>query len=290
MLHLIHNPAAGRGRAREAAVRVTRELQARGFQTATWTTRARGDAHDFAAALPRDATVIAIGGDGTVHEVAGACVGTDRVLGVVPVGSGDDFAHALGLRRAALAHAVDAIAAGRSRLVDTGTCNGRPFVNAAGVGFDAEVGARVRDAPAILSSPGAYLWAIAGRMRHLSHTPVRVSVDDRVMYEGPSLLVSTQNGPRTGGSFRFAPAARLDDGLLDVLIAGAIGRAGALALLPRVAAGRHLSHPRVLWVRGAHVSMAWAEPRGLHLDGETFPPCRRFDLAVRPASLHVLAP
>lgn len=290
MLHLIHNPVAGRGRARHVATRLHEALAARGLASTIWTTEGPGHARVLAARLPPDATVIAVGGDGTSHEVAGACIGTGRVLGVVPVGSGDDFAYALGIPRNAVGRALDVIAAGRVRTVDTGVCNGIPFLNASGVGFDAEVGRRVADAPPPLAGFAAYLWSVATSLRDLSLAQVEVRLDARVVYAGASLLVSTQNGPRTGGSFRFCPQARIDDGRLDVLVAGAVGRAGAIGLLPRVLVGRHLSHPRVQWLRGTALSLRWATERAVHLDGECYPPARLFELGVRPGSLHVLAP
>lgn len=290
MLHLIHNPVAGRGRARSAASAVAAALAGRGVPARVWTTEHPGHATAIAESLPGDATAVAVGGDGTVHEVARACIGTRRTLGVVPTGSGDDFAHALGIGRQRLHEATTVLAQGRVRVVDTGVCNGEPFVNAVGVGFDAEVGRRVAQAPVALGGLTAYLWAVGVSLRHLARTTVRVSVDGVLVHEGASLLASCQNGPRTGGSFRFAPSASLDDGLLDVLIAGSVGRAGAVALLPRVLVGRHLGHPRITHLRAREVEMHWQAPRGWHAEGEVFAPSCRFRVGVRPGSLRVLAP
>ena len=290
MLHLIHNPVAGRGRGRRTAERVRAALEARGRSARVWTTERPGQATDLAEALPQDAAIVAIGGDGTVHEVAAACLDTDRTVGIVPSGSGDDFAHALGIPRKGLDLAVDALLAGRVRTVDTGVCNGVPFVNAAGVGFDAEVGRRVTEAPWPLSGLGAYLWSVGVCLRDLRSAEVRLEVDGELRYEGPSLLVSTQNGPRTGGSFRFAPSARIDDGRLEVVLAKRLGRAAVPVLLPKLMAGRHLSDPRVASYSGTEIAMTWSEPRTWHTEGEIHPPCDRFELAVRPRSLRVFAP
>lgn len=290
MLHLVHNPVAGRGRVREAAATVAGMLGDRGVDARVWTTDRPGHATAIAAALPGDATVVAVGGDGTVHEVARSCIGTARTLGVVPIGSGDDFAHALGIGRTGLRDAVEVLVRGRVRTIDTGVCNGVPFVNAAGVGFDAEVGARVARAPARWTGVAAYLWAVGVSLRELTHRSVRVEADGAVVHDGACLLASCQNGPRTGGSFRFVPDASLDDGLLDLLIAGRIGRAGVANLLPRVMMGRHLGHPRVRHVRATRVRMTWGEPRGWHTEGEVHPSTGRFDVRIVPASLRVRAP
>jgi YegS/Rv2252/BmrU family lipid kinase len=290
MLHLIHNPVAGRGRARGAALAVRERLAARGVESRIWTTARRGHATELARALPADATVVAVGGDGTVHEVAKACLDGGRVLGVVPVGSGDDFGHALGLPRGAIAPAVEVLAAGRVRTIDSGVCNGEPFVNAIGVGFDAEVGRRVAEAPRPLGGLAAYLWSVAACLRDLRRVSVRIEADGAVVHDGPCLLASCLNGPRTGGSFRFAPAARIDDGVLELLVAGRLGRLGTVGLLPRVMVGRHLGHPEVRHVRVARVTMDWASPQPWHTEGEAFAPASRFEIEVRPGSLRVIAP
>ncbi|MEX2501628.1 MAG: diacylglycerol kinase family protein [Trueperaceae bacterium] len=290
MLHIIHNPVAGRGRGRHTAQAVVRALAVRGVASHVWTTERPGHATELARALPRDAHLVAIGGDGTLHELVAACVDTERVVGIVPSGSGDDFAHALGLPRKGIEAPVDALIAGRIRTVDTGVCNGVPFVNAVGVGFDAEVGRRVVDAPRPLAGLGAYLWSVAVCLRDLRPAEVRLTVDGAPCFHGPSLLVSTQNGPRTGGSFRFAPAARIDDGVLEVVVAERVGRLGVLGLLPRVMVGRHLGHRRVRSFRGRSIEMRWDRPRAWHTEGEVHDPTDRLTIEVRPGSLRVFAP
>lgn len=290
MLHLIHNPVAGRGRARDAASVVQKRLAEHGIESRVWTTRRPGHATELARRLPADATVVAVGGDGTTHEVAQSCIGNGRTLGVVPVGSGDDFAHALGLPRGRIDLAVEALVAGRVRTIDTGVCNGEPFVNAVGVGFDAEVGRRVGDAPRYLRGIAAYLWSVAVSLRDLKPVVATIEADGTAVHHGPCLLASCQNGPRTGGSFPFAPMAALDDGILELLVAGDVRRWGTLGLLPRVLVRRHLSHPKVQHVRARRVSMRWEEPRDWHTEGETFVPTSRFEIEVRPASLRVVAP
>lgn len=285
--HLVYNPIAGRGRARRSLARVRRHFEAQGRPLQVHATEARGHATRIAAALPDGATVLVLGGDGTVHEVARAVVGSARTLGVLPSGSGDDFGHALGLERGDLDAALRVVDRGRVRRVDTATANGVRFVNAAGVGFDADVAARVRSAPAPLRDRSAYLYAVVATLARLRDVAVEVVVDGRVAFRGPSLLVSTQNGPRTGGSFLFAPDARIDDGLLDVLVAGDFGRLGTLRILPRVMRGTHLGHPKVLHLRGREVELRWAEPRPAHLEGEPQPACRRWRMRLEPRSLRV---
>jgi len=292
---LVVNPVAGRGRAL-ALLPTVREAFARaGLPLTVLVTERPGHATVLAQATPGDATILAMGGDGTVHEVARACIDSGRTLGVVPVGSGDDFAFALGLARGDVEAVVSVALEGRVRLVDTGVCNGEPFVNAAGVGFDAEVGARMREAPSPLTGFGAYLWGVAVALRRLASVPMRVWGTNEagvewLLHDGPSLLTSLQNGPRTGGSFLFAPMADVDDGRLNVVIAKRVGRLGTLSLLPKALRGRHLSDPRVVQAPVVAVRIEAASPRAWHADGEAFAPASTFTISVRPKSLRVLAP
>jgi YegS/Rv2252/BmrU family lipid kinase len=289
VLHLIYNPVAGRGRAAAALVQTRAFLDARSVPHRVLTTEAPGHASQLALATPEDATVVAVGGDGTAHEVAKGCIGGGRTLGVLPVGSGDDFAFALGMRRGDLAGALERLVAGEARFVDTGRVNGEPFVNAAGVGFDADVATRVAAAPRRLRGLATYLWAVMTALGALDAAPVEVRVDGIRVYAGRSLLVSTQLGPRTGGSFLFAPDASLSDGLFEVVVAGGLGRVGTLRLLPRVMRGAHLGHPAVHLFRGRSVELRWERAQPGHVEGEPLAAGRTFRLDLVPASLRVLA-
>lgn len=287
MHFVVYNPMAGRGRARRALAVAEAYLVEHAMPYRVLTTTRRGHASELVDELPRDAAILVIGGDGTTHEVARACVGGDRTLGVIPSGSGDDFAFALGIDRHDPRTALDRIRLGRVRTVDVGTANGEPFVNALGAGFDADVAAHVEDAPPIFHGLAAYLYALVMALKDFRLAEARVEVDGALVHDGPALLVSAQNGPRTGGSFLIAPEAEPDDGLLDILVAGRFTRAGALAILPRLMRGAHLDHPEVLAVRGARASVTWSAPRTFHMEGEVFMPRDAFDIGVRPGALRV---
>ena len=289
MYHLIVNPTAGRGRALAGLPHVEEAFEARGEPLTVHTTHAPGHATSLVASLPENATVLSLGGDGTLHEVARACVNSERTVGVLPAGSGDDFAFALGIGRRTLDEALAVIFAGHVKRVDTGTVNGRPFVNTLGVGFDAEVAQTVRRAPPLLRERAAYVWAVLQTLKRLETPHVTATVDGHVFYHGPALLASVQNGPRTGGSFLFAPHARVDDGRLELVVAGAIGRRAVPNLLARVIRGKHLNHPEVRLVSGKHIELAWERPQAAHMEGELLEAEKHFDIKVCPASLRVFA-
>lgn len=287
MYSLIYNPVAGRGRARDALARVVAFFDEARLPLEVLTTERPGHARELAAALPADARVIVLGGDGTLHEAAAACVGTERTLGVLPLGSGDDFAFALGLDRRDLAGALRIVRAGRVERVDSGVVNGQPFINVVGVGLDADVARAVGGAPPLLREGGAYLYAILTALLRLELGSVRVSVDGALAYHGLALLVSTHNGPRAGGAYLFAPDATLQSGRLDVLVAGRFSRLGALRILPKVTRGAHLDHPQIFLFRGREVVLEWNAARACHAEGEPIPSSARFEIAVRPSSLKV---
>ncbi|MCY4354976.1 MAG: diacylglycerol kinase family lipid kinase [Truepera sp.] len=289
MVYLLFNPAAGRGRARSALGAARHLLGDAGLDHTLLCTESPGHATRLVEALPGDARVLVLGGDGTVHEAALACLGSERTLGLLPAGSGDDFAFALGIGRYDLAAAVATVRRGRVRMVDSGLVNGVPFINAVGVGFDADITLQMQHVPQLIKGRAAYLWALLATLARHRCLPLTVDIDGRRVFSGPSLLVSTHNGPRVGGSFYFAPEASVEDGLFDVIIAGSIGRLGALAILPQVMKGRHLGHPQVFPFRGRRVKLRWGIPRPAHLEGELMAATSEFDLEIRPRSLRVFA-
>jgi diacylglycerol kinase (ATP) len=291
MLHLVVNPVAGRGRVLPHLDGLVRSLEAAGLATTVHRTERPRHATQIVMALPPGAVPVAVGGDGTVHEVAAACLHRGLAMGIVPSGSGDDFAFALGMDRFDVEAAARTLADGAVRHVDVGMVAGEAFVNAFGTGFDADVARRVEHAPAWYRGLGRYLYGIVTAMRDFALRDVRVEVDGREAYAGPSLLVGVQNGPRAGGSFLFAPSACPDDARFDVVVAGSFGRLGTLGVLPRVMRGTHLTHPRIHAVRGQQVRVRWSNPVVAHVDGEVFErPAEAFEVELRAAALAVLAP
>lgn len=291
MFHIIFNPVAGKGRASNALSHTLQFLADHGLEHQLITTERPDHATELAAATPPDATILVMGGDGTVHEVVKgivACGPSERTLAVLPVGSGDDFAFSLGMRHGDLQGALARLLAPKVRLVDVGFVDGEPFANSMGAGFDAEAAHRVRTSPRMLKGVSAYLYGVLTALGSFSPVGVTVTVDGVVAYRGPSLLVSLQNGPRTGGSFLFAPEARNDDGLFDVVVAGEFGRAGAMAILPRLARGRHLDHPKVHLFRGANVVIQWDQPQRAHIDGEGLGPRERYAAHIGVGVLRVI--
>ena len=248
-----------------------------------------------AARLAREAAdagwpcVVAVGGDGTVNEVVNGLrqARIPAVLGVVMTGRGNDACRNLGLPLVP-GEAARRIAAGRTAAVDVGlvesSAGRRWFVNAAGVGFDAEVAARSRAAG---GGPGTYLRQALATLRSGRPVPVSVACDGGRRWKGGAWAVVVANGPAYGGGMRIVPAADPGDGRLDVVVLGSLSRAALLAWLPTVYVGWHVRHPRVVTGRAAEVTVEAEAPLPIHADGEPAG-CTPARLVVEAGALRVV--
>ena len=281
------NPAADKGRAGSRRAFITRFLEERGVEAIWHVTEGPGHAGRIVRALPEGAVVVAVGGDGTVHEVAAACVGTERVMGVLPVGSGNDYVKALGVGTD-LGRALGLLVEGRVRVVDAGEVNGVRFNNGLGIGFDAEVAAGVAEAPAYLGGTGRYMWSVGRLLWGFRCHEASMRLDGQVI-EAETILVAVALGTTYGAMFRLAPEARIDDGLFDVVWSEEVNRAEVLGLIPAALGGTLLKHPKVHWARAREVEVELAGEVPAHVDGEILPPTRTFRARVLPGALRVVA-
>src|SRR5215210_2410171 len=286
--HLVLNPAADRGRAAARQREISAYLEGRGIGVEWHATEGPGDAGRIASGLPDGALVVAVGGDGTTHEVAAACVGTKRVMGVLPVGSGNDYVKALGVGTN-LGRALEVIVTGVVRAVDAGEVNGIRFNNGLGIGFDAEVAAGVAKAPAYLGGFGGYLWSVGRLLWGFECHEARLKFSgEEILAE--TILVAVALGTTYGARFKLAPESALEDGMFDVVWSEEVSRAEVLRLIPAVLRGTHLGHPKIHFARAAEIEVSLKEPVPAHVDGEMLPPTRNFRARVLPKALRVLAP
>ncbi len=287
--HLVLNPAADRGRAATRREYISAYLEGRGLGIVWHVTEGPGDAGRIVSGLPDGALVVAVGGDGTAHEVAAACVGTRRVMGILPVGSGNDYVKALGVGTD-LGRALGVVVEGTVKVVDAGEVNGVRFNNGLGIGFDAEVAAGISEAPKALGGFGGYLWSV-GRLLwgfECHEAGFRLGTGEEV--SAKTILVAVALGTTYGARFRLAPGSSLEDGAFDVVWSEEVTRAEVLRLIPAVLRGTHLGHPKIHFARAAEVEVALAKPTPAHVDGEILPPTRDFRARVLPKALRVLAP
>ncbi|MBU8899659.1 lipid kinase [Corallococcus sp. M34] len=242
------------------------------------------------------------GGDGTVSHAVGALLGRDVTLGVLPLGTGNDFARSLGIADSMEA-ACAVIARGYAARVDVGLANGRPFLNAASVGLTAGIARRLTKRLKQRAGKLAYPVAAAAQVRDLRPFHLRLQADTE-MLELDALQLVVGNGLFHGAGNMVAPDATLDDRLLHVYAVAAAssegGRTGTglgylqdVATLARVAlglrTGEHPEHPSVITLRTARLYVETQPALEVNVDGELG--CRtpvRFEVA--PAALRVYAP
>lgn len=289
---VIVNPHAAGGRAQTLVAPIARWLDAHRPAPRCADLSDAAAAAQAIAALPRGARVVLVGGDGTLHGLLPVLLERDAEVGIVPLGSGNDMARALGLAGSAWADALAHALGAPATPVDVGECAfaGRcvPFASSLTAGFDSAVSLRALNAPRALRGLPRYLWATLAELAGLRTWEMRVEIDGVCVHDGAALFASVLNTPSYGGGMPAVPAARIDDGRLDLLVAGRFGRAGAAAMLPRLLAGRHLSHPRVATHRFETLSITSPADVLLAADGEILGAARAWRIEARPAALRVV--
>lgn len=288
---LVINPEAGRGLGREMGPSIGRYLHELGLPTRILNSTGPGDVQKKvqAALAEKPRVVIAAGGDGTVHEAVNGWMqaGGGAPLGVVPVGTGNDFVKMLDASHD-WREACWRIVRGDTRRVDVGKCNDYWFANSLGIGFDAQVALEANKIHWIRGN-AVYGIALAKILLLMHSTPeVRVRYGEEKLTT-PITLLTINNGKVEGGAFVMAPDAEIDDGLFDVVVAKGMGRLGVLQLLPQVLKGQHMSHPKVVKFRAARLSVEADVPLPIHADGElTYTGAKRLEIEVLPKALEVI--
>jgi diacylglycerol kinase (ATP) len=291
--YVILNPAAGRGAARRAKDPVARAFRHQGWTVEIVETLRPGHGATLAAAAARagERCVVAVGGDGAVHEVANGLLAarTHAALGVVPIGTGNDFAKLVGVYRHSVPRAVARLATATGRRFDAGRVADEYFVNSLGFGFGAAV-VRTRNAMPGLKGFLSYLIPVF-RTFATFQPPLFEVTSDAFSERGRMMMVELCNGTTAGGDYRFAPDADPSDGYLDVCLIRRVGLWRFLALLPRVMRGTHATAKRqVAMFRSTALTIHSPEvPLLLHLDGELREPgVHACTVTVEPKCLNVL--
>ena len=292
-VHVILNPYANRWGAQRKIPLVESALAEGGVRADVTVTKLPQEAVEAArkaAQVGYDA-IVAAGGDGTVSEVVNGLIqaagdGPTRPLGVLPIGTGNDFSDMTGTPRA-LAEAVAVIAGGRTRQVDAARVNDRFFDNNCALAMEPMVtleNVKIKR----LSGNTRYLVALVRALLKLKAWNMRVRWDDGEI-EGPTLLLSVCNSPRTGGVFLMAPPAQVDDGLLDFVYAPEMSRARVLTILPRLFSGSHLRHPLVRHGRTRRLVVESEPGTPIHADGEILcEACERVEYEILPQKITLL--
>lgn len=297
-VRVIANPAAGRGRGERAIASVSALLRDKGLDFELVRTGHAGHGEELARRALSDGcrTVVALGGDGTVNEVVnGLSVDQDGgpkpaegvTLGVIPIGSGNDFAYAAGLP-SRVPDAVERLAEGKARQVDVGCINDRLFVYGVGMGLIAEANVESRKITWLSGMPLYVAALFKALCFHYETYELDVTVDG-VQSRRHAMVVTVNNGRRTAGAFHITPGARIDDGLLDLCLISPVSRLEIIRYLPLVVNGHHTGLDQVETLTGREIEIRSDGPLAAHVDGEVFgAPGRCYEFSVVPGALRVI--
>jgi len=292
---IIVNPYSGRWKARAAIPDIERICQeiGLGYELAVTGGPGQGIALAREAAQMGFSPIVAAGGDGGISEVVNGLMqaagdGVAGPFGVIPLGSADDFSDMLGLEKEVEA-ACRTILAGHTRTVDVGCVNGRFFDNNSAIGLEPMVTIAQAAMKRVKGTP-RYVLAALKTIFSLDPWRMQLTWDDGE-YEGPVTLVSVGNNRRTGGVFWMTPRAEPDDGYLDFVFAGKVGRLRLLRLLPTTFDGSHVEQPEITYVRTTRLTIECDPPTPIHADGELFDlSATHIEYTTLPGRLQVIVP
>jgi diacylglycerol kinase (ATP) len=285
----IHNPHSGRrdDRLKESLATLLRQSEQAGDRVR----HTQGPLH--ATQLAKEALadgyelIVAVGGDGTVNEVAATLIGSQAALGIVPCGSGNGLARHLGIPLSAQ-EAFALCLAEQKRIVriDTGLCDGRPFFNVMGLGLDAEVSARFEG----LSKRGLISYVRSAFESLREHKAQSYTICNAMgeRHQARASLVAVANSSQYGNNAFIAPQARIDDGQLDLILIEPLGLWGALQLGRLLFNGRLMETKRVKSFRSTRFSIERQGAGPMHLDGQPLQGSRQVQVEIRSQSLSVL--
>lgn len=293
-LTLVVNPASGHGRGRRLLPQIVALLKAAGITIRAEIAHSWEDARDLCdqAVASGVRGLIVVGGDGMAHLGHNACAGSSTTLGIIPAGTGNDFARAIGVPRR-WREAVDIVAQGRTRVIDLMEVTGdlvagdRGYVGSViSTGFDERVAERAERLPVDLGAP-TYAFAVLAELRRFRPLTYELEIDG-VSRTLPAMLVAVANAGIFGGGIQIAPDFDLTDGLMDITIVHPVPRTTLLALFPRLFSGSFVSYPAIERLQARELTIAW-EGGFASADGE---PLGRAPLTCRsvPGALTIFVP
>lgn len=272
-LFIIINPAAGKKKGEKVFQQAAVLLEQKGIQFDIQTSQFAGHILDIAAHFnPRHYDgVVAVGGDGTLFELVNGVLkkhgSFELPIGQIPVGTGNSFIKDVGIET--YTDAVEKIGAGRTRKIDVGSFkhpHGEDyFINLLGTGFVSDV-ARSSVKYKVFGST-SYILGVFEQLVGLKSIPVEITIDGHLL-QRDYIFAEICNSTRTGGNMIMAPQARIDDGILDVILLNKISRINLLKIFPKIFDGTHVQDSHVETFKGRHIILKPESVQGLNADGE----------------------
>ena len=267
-LHFIFNPVAGSGASAQAFAQMEALLRARNIDYSF----SRSEYPGHALELTKEALsaghecIVAVGGDGTVREVAMEMAGSSVPMGMFPCGTGNDMVRALRVPREPEA-VLDILLNAVPKWMDAAEANGKLFFNVGGFGFDVDVLVNTERYKKRLKGMAAYMAGLFHSLSRLHLIPVRVTTPEKT-FTCNALLVTACNGTHFGGGMNAGPLADPTDGLLDICIATDVNRLTVLSLLAKFVKGRHVGLPVIHYFKATEVTVDAGMALPVQVDGE----------------------
>ena len=284
----IVNPKAGTNLQKHIRNSIDNHLNHKKFEYGIWLTKKAGHASKLAKKAVKEGYeyVVAVGGDGSINEVASALVGTKAILGVIPAGSGNGLAMHLGYGRD-IDEAIKKLNAAEEKSIDCGTLNGRHFVNIAGVGFDGLVSNMMKGSHWRGFLP-YFLKSVEAGLSYTSK-PCSIQLDGETLKRN-CFAISIANGPMYGYNFQIAPDALLYDGFFEVVILKDAPRWQYFAAIPSMLTNKIYEADFVEHYRAKKVVIRADGEQYIHLDGEGMVISEELHFEITPSALRILVP
>ena len=280
-VNVIVNPTAGANSTNRNWPRISSLLKKVGLSFDFQFTEGKGHAIDLARTASEKGyhSLVAVGGDGTIHEVANGLMQKDSTvkpsLGIICTGTGSDLSRSIGISHD-YSQACHNLANPREIVIDVGVVKYRNkgqtlqryFVNSAGIGFDATVVDAVEKMPKYFGGTIPYLTGLIRSFLFYRNKDVSFKVGDQPVQKAKILSLVVANGRYFGGGMHIAPQAKLDDNLLDMVILGNFGKFELISNIKKVYSGTHLTLPKVKLVKDTSICIESTQKFLLHADGE----------------------
>lgn len=288
-LLFIINPVAGGGKAKAMEDIIANEMEDYKGKYTICLTENPKEATRIAYESDID-TIIAVGGDGTITEVAKGIIrrGYGK-LGIIPAGTGNDFTKSLGIEKDSL-KAIEIIKQAKTMDIDIGLANGYKFLNIGSVGLDAEVTYESEKVKKYMSGRPAYILSIFIALAKFKPKHATIEIDGKKEKKN-LVLFAIGNGMYYGGGLKMIPDAILDDGFLHACIVKDVSRLRIMTILPEVYSGKHIRHKKYVELfKGKKVTVRSKEEIYMNLDGELFSPGKEVEFSLADEKLKIIVP
>jgi YegS/Rv2252/BmrU family lipid kinase len=287
----IVNPVAGNGFAGSLVPQLKQIIEKRKINAEIAVTEKYGHATELSEKFMNEGYryIIGVGGDGTMNEVSRPLIGKEDVItGLIPAGTGNDFIQILGFPDRFTEKDWDIFFEGVTVAIDTGSCNGKVFLNGMGLGFDAMVAAENYTEPGKVKkgSSNKYIWHIVKTLLFFREQKMIVK-DGNGSITTDCFINTIASGRRFAGGFFLTPEAIANDGLLDVCMIKKLNLFQRFSMLMKVPSGRHVKESKVNYYQTDKISLEFTREVPFHVDGELFF-SSTFDVVVKPASLKII--